>query len=457
MNTAPQYLRDLFPDEKFHYWTALHEIGHALGFLHAEECLDAGECLDAELPDTASYDPDSIVVPSYDPATPETESKLSDGDKATLRTVYGPPQKVYWIEGITYIEGKDDEPWPFSDEYLEINRYAIGFYAGGASSSDPLGLTVAKWGDECRAEIDIVSDGVIWKNGDPHLKLTLAVDLFEGTTEESSDKVAEADTEFILPLDGREHTSDGANAHGPDGDYAKVHLVVKSKSARITGVKSNPAAPSAATATFSSTSDVNGDGQVNVTDMILVSNAFGQTGVEIQHLDVNGDGIVSIADLVQIAQHLTQLVNPAAPAHIVVPSGVPYETIQGWIDQARAADDGSLVFRRGIANLERLLTLIVPEKTALLPNYPNPFNPETWIPYHLAEPAEVTLTIYSIDGKVVRYLDLGHQATGYYQSKSRAAYWDGRNAVGERVASGIYFYTLKAGDFAATKKMLIRK
>ncbi len=99
----------------------------------------------------------------------------------------------------------------------------------------------------------------------------------------------------------------------------------------------------------------------------------------------------------------------------------------------------------------------VPSETVLLSNYPNPFNPETWIPYHLAEPADVTLTIYSIDGKVVLRLDLGHQAAGYYQNRSRAAYWDGRNAFGELVASGLYFYTLTAGDFAATRKMLIRK
>ncbi|MDE0425577.1 MAG: C39 family peptidase [Candidatus Poribacteria bacterium] len=98
-----------------------------------------------------------------------------------------------------------------------------------------------------------------------------------------------------------------------------------------------------------------------------------------------------------------------------------------------------------------------PGTTVLLPNYPNPFNPETWIPYHLAKPADVTLTIYAIDGKVVRHLDLGHQAAGFYQSKSRAAHWDGRNDVGERVASGIYFYTLTAGEFAATQKMLIVK
>ena len=99
----------------------------------------------------------------------------------------------------------------------------------------------------------------------------------------------------------------------------------------------------------------------------------------------------------------------------------------------------------------------MPEETSLLPNYPNPFNPETWIPYQLAEPADVALTIYDIQGRVVRDLDLGHQRAGVYQSRARAAHWDGRNAHGEPVASGLYFYTLKAGDFTATRKMLIRK
>ena len=99
----------------------------------------------------------------------------------------------------------------------------------------------------------------------------------------------------------------------------------------------------------------------------------------------------------------------------------------------------------------------VPVVTSLLPNYPNPFNPETWLPYQLANPADVTLTIYDINGRVVRDLDLGHQRPGVYYNRSRAAYWDGRNRHGEPVASGVYFYTLKAGNFTATRKMLIRK
>ncbi len=97
------------------------------------------------------------------------------------------------------------------------------------------------------------------------------------------------------------------------------------------------------------------------------------------------------------------------------------------------------------------------QETALLPNYPNPFNPETWIPYKLSKPAEVTVTIYAADCQLIRTLVLGHRPMGTYQNKSRAAYWDGKNEQGESVASGVYFYTLTAGNFTATRKMLILK
>jgi hypothetical protein len=96
-------------------------------------------------------------------------------------------------------------------------------------------------------------------------------------------------------------------------------------------------------------------------------------------------------------------------------------------------------------------------RTALLPNYPNPFNPETWIPYQLSDATRVQITIYDVHGRIVRILEVGHQPAGMYQSKGRAAYWDGRNSVGEPVASGVYFYTLTTGDFIATRQMLIRK
>ena len=100
---------------------------------------------------------------------------------------------------------------------------------------------------------------------------------------------------------------------------------------------------------------------------------------------------------------------------------------------------------------------LYPDETALLHNYPNPFNPETWIPYQLSESADITIRIYATSGVLVRKLSLGYQPAGIYQYRTRAAYWDGKNEVGESVASGIYFYTLTAGNFTATRKMLIMK
>ena len=96
-----------------------------------------------------------------------------------------------------------------------------------------------------------------------------------------------------------------------------------------------------------------------------------------------------------------------------------------------------------------------PQQTQLLANYPNPFNPETWIPYQLASASNVQITIYDVRGAVVRRLDLGHQREGYYTHRSRAAYWDGRNGFGEHVASGIYFYQLKADNLSLLRKMVI--
>ena len=98
-----------------------------------------------------------------------------------------------------------------------------------------------------------------------------------------------------------------------------------------------------------------------------------------------------------------------------------------------------------------------PEQNLLLQNYPNPFNPETWIPYQLAEDSAVSISIYDTTGKLVRTLSLGFQSAGFYNSQGRAAYWDGRNALGERVASGIYFYQLTTPSFQQTRRLVIVK
>ncbi len=214
--------------------------------------------------------------------------------------------------------------------------------------------------------------------------------------------------------------------------------------------------------------DINRDGITNILDLILIGQDFGKTNPTNARTDVNGDGFVNISDVVLVAQHFGELSGISAAPPVITIENIKLDSaiIQAWIAQAQTENDGSLAFQQGIANLQRLLELLLPEKTALLANYPNPFNPETWIPYQLAQASDVQIHIHAINGTLVRTLDLGHQPAGVYQQRARAAYWDGRNQIGEPVASGVYFYTLStestrnsvtAGDFTATRKMLIRK
>ena len=205
--------------------------------------------------------------------------------------------------------------------------------------------------------------------------------------------------------------------------------------------------------------DVNGDGVVDFQDLVYVMQHYGWTGKN--NADVNADEIVDANDLILVAA-MVDNVAAAPAARAQVQDLLTVEEVQQWLTEARLSGDASFAYQRGIVVLEQILAILMateamPKETVLLSNYPNPFNPETWIPYQLAEPADVTVSIYSVDGKLVRTLALGHQPAGAYQNKSRAAYWDGRNAFGERVASGLYFYTFTAADFTATRKMLIRK
>ena len=202
--------------------------------------------------------------------------------------------------------------------------------------------------------------------------------------------------------------------------------------------------------------DVNRDGVVNILDLVLVASKFGQR-VSGSPADVNEDGVVNIVDLVKVAGAIGG--GAAAPSAWILDLKIaPTRTdVQQWLSEARQLNLTDANSQRGIRFLDQLLAALTPKETVLLPNFPNPFNPETWIPYQLAEPADVTVMIYAVDGTLVRSLVLGHQPIGIYQGKSRAAYWDGRNALGEPVASGIYFYTFTAGEFTATRKMLIMK
>ena len=98
-----------------------------------------------------------------------------------------------------------------------------------------------------------------------------------------------------------------------------------------------------------------------------------------------------------------------------------------------------------------------PDDSALLACFPNPANPDVWIPYRLASESGVVIRIYDVSGHLVRTLDMGSQPAGFYASKSKAAHWDGSNEAGERVASGIYFYSIQASGYTATRKLIISK
>ncbi|RKU28100.1 hypothetical protein C6499_10515 [Candidatus Poribacteria bacterium] len=244
--------------------------------------------------------------------------------------------------------------------------------------------------------------------------------------------------------------------------------------------------------------DVNADGKVDVLDLVWVAISYGMRG-DVLRADVNADGVVNVQDLVAVAEEIdaadvlpakvaeeVALAAEAAAAFegvagapgmafssrsAVVSGATAHRNVAAALTDARSLVTDDVRLGKWMPLLEGLLQTLaemktIPQTTALLPNYPNPFNPETWIPYQLSEPAAVRLTIYDIQGHIVRDLDLGHQRAGMYQSRSRAAYWDGKNAQGESVASGVYFYTLSTestrdsvtvGDFTATRKLLIRK
>ncbi len=198
----------------------------------------------------------------------------------------------------------------------------------------------------------------------------------------------------------------------------------------------------------------NNDGVVNIADLVEVAQNFGQVGEN--NADINGDGIVNIVDLILVAVALGEVA--AAPAaYVEMLSTLTAKEVAQWLIEAKQLQTEDPLYLRGIRVLEQLHKALTPTQTALLANYPNPFNPETWIPYQLATPADVTFRIYTANGGIVRTIPLGNMPAGNYKSRSRAAYWDGKNEVGEPVASGLYFYTLTAGDFTATRKLLIRK
>ncbi|MYB96556.1 hypothetical protein F4054_00275 [Candidatus Poribacteria bacterium] len=203
------------------------------------------------------------------------------------------------------------------------------------------------------------------------------------------------------------------------------------------------------------TNDVNKDGVVCVQDLVIIVSQIGTIGET--DMDTNSDGIVNILDILLVAGSI----GACAPCDLEIPNHVAEKLttadVQLWLAQARGLPDTDFDLQFAVLALEQILALLTPAETTLLQNYPNPFNPETYIPYQLATPADVTVSVHAPNGALIRVLALGHQPAGVYQSRDRAVYWDGKNEIGESIANGVYFYTLKADDFTATRKMLIKK
>ena len=209
--------------------------------------------------------------------------------------------------------------------------------------------------------------------------------------------------------------------------------------------------------------DVNEDGAINILDMVLVGQNLGQKPSSNPRIDVNKDGQVNVLDLVLVAEQLGEKI-AAAPTRMdtiesTTSSSEEMIVAQRVLQELEAVPEKSSNVRRTIwfirlwlENANRSVA-----ETKLLPNYPNPFNPETWIPYQLAEAADVNLKIYDVSGHLVRTISIGFKPVGYYLTRERAAYWDGRNEIGESVSSGVYFVQFVAGDFAATRRVIMVK
>ncbi len=200
--------------------------------------------------------------------------------------------------------------------------------------------------------------------------------------------------------------------------------------------------------------DVNDDGSVDVQDLLLVAGDLGQSVHT--RADVNGDKIVNVLDVMLVAGLVDNLTGnlPIYTDGAVMPRTTE---VTMWLEGARRLGLPEPILVRGIQFLQNLLAALTPNETVLLPNYPNPFNPETWIPYQLARDVSVQISIYSAKGALVRHLHLGLQPAGFYTDKHHAAYWDGRNEGGELVANGLYVFEFHAGTYRASGRMAIAK
>ena len=204
--------------------------------------------------------------------------------------------------------------------------------------------------------------------------------------------------------------------------------------------------------------DANADGIVDMRDLAYVAANFGRWGEFAGgEPDVDGSGAVRVEDLMLVAAHFGERIAPHAPAAPSLPGADSAGSLDDWNRRAERVNADTRELRAGLATLRALLARVTPTTTALHPNYPNPFNPETWIPFDLAATSAVTVTLYDMRGRQVRRLDLGTLPAGRYRDRTRARHWDGRNEFGEHVGSGVYIAELRAGGHVERRRIVLLK
>jgi hypothetical protein len=185
------------------------------------------------------------------------------------------------------------------------------------------------------------------------------------------------------------------------------------------------------------------------------------------YADTNGDGKVDENDITPLAINwrlshpLNQLASPSVASEKSIPYSLEmlniYEAMYNVLEAAPSETEGvrslKIALGKMISDVEHQF---IPRESRLLQNYPNPCNPETWIPYQLAESAFVQISIYDSVGRLVRRLEIGQMSPGYYLSKEKAAHWNGRNQSGEQVISGVYFCYMQAGRFEDIRKLIAK-
>ena len=203
--------------------------------------------------------------------------------------------------------------------------------------------------------------------------------------------------------------------------------------------------------------DVNFDNEVNIFDLVMVASEFGKIEGNLKG-DINLDGLVNIFDLVLVARNFGKsfAVAPSIVQKIRLNSA-EIQNIAFAIDYLKLNNSHSDAEETILYVLESILTKTLPKQSQLLPNYPNPFNPETWIPFRAAKDGNASVTIYDINGTIIRLLPIGYVLAGNYLGPDKAIYWNGKTDAGEYVSSGTYFYQIKLVDYTETRKMIIIK